>query len=145
MSELPRELSVASLMLTLPYNDVLAPFSIHHASSSPPPPPPSPPPSPSPPPPPPPPLLHVLYHYACVCMYRLGRGSYGEVYKVRSRDDGKLYAVKRSTRKFTSRGDRERRLEEVRSGRGLGRHPFCLEYLEAWEEDELYVVCHCDT
>ncbi|XP_066840327.1 LOW QUALITY PROTEIN: membrane-associated tyrosine- and threonine-specific cdc2-inhibitory kinase [Anser cygnoides] len=64
----------------------------------------------------------------------LGRGSFGEVYKVRSREDGALYAVKRTTRPFRGPRDRRRALAEARRHRAVGRHPQCVGLVAAWEE-----------
>lgn len=44
----------------------------------------------------------------------LGRGTFADVYKVRSKTDGKLYAVKKNHRHFRGRRDREKALAEVR-------------------------------
>ncbi|XP_012587137.1 PREDICTED: membrane-associated tyrosine- and threonine-specific cdc2-inhibitory kinase [Condylura cristata] len=65
---------------------------------------------------------------------RLGRGSYGEVFKVRSREDGRLYAVKRSVSPFRGPKDRARRLAEVGGHEKVGRHPHCVRLERAWEE-----------
>ncbi|KAM5228248.1 membrane-associated tyrosine- and threonine-specific cdc2-inhibitory kinase isoform 3-T3 [Ctenodactylus gundi] len=43
---------------------------------------------------------------------RLGHGSFGEVFKVRSKEDGRLYAVKRSMSPFRGPKDRARKLAE---------------------------------
>ncbi|GAB0202404.1 serine protease 27-like [Grus japonensis] len=53
---------------------------------------------------------------------RVGQGSFGEVYKVRSLDDGRLYAIKRSLRPFRGPLDRLRRLSEA----AKHRHVFSL-------------------
>uniref|UniRef100_A0A8C3FE32 Membrane-associated tyrosine- and threonine-specific cdc2-inhibitory kinase n=1 Tax=Chrysemys picta bellii TaxID=8478 RepID=A0A8C3FE32_CHRPI len=71
---------------------------------------------------------------------RLGRGSFGEVYKVRSKEDGRLYAVKRSVEPFRGAGDRQRKLAEVRKHERVGRHPNCVSFVRAWEErGQLYI------
>ncbi|XP_043942601.1 membrane-associated tyrosine- and threonine-specific cdc2-inhibitory kinase isoform X2 [Protopterus annectens] len=71
---------------------------------------------------------------------RLGRGSFGEVYKVRSKEDGKLYAVKRSMEQFRGESDRQRKLEEVRKHERVGRHQNCVQFVRAWEEKrQLYI------
>ncbi|XP_075784852.1 membrane-associated tyrosine- and threonine-specific cdc2-inhibitory kinase isoform X1 [Pelodiscus sinensis] len=71
---------------------------------------------------------------------RLGRGSFGEVYKVRSKEDGRLYAVKRSVEPFRGAGDRQRKLAEVRKHEQVGRHPNCVSFVRAWEErGQLYI------
>ncbi|CAM5158528.1 unnamed protein product [Natator depressus] len=70
----------------------------------------------------------------------LGRGSFGEVYKVRSKEDGRLYAVKRSVEPFRGAGDRQRKLAEVRKHERVGRHPNCVSFVRAWEErGQLYI------
>ncbi|XP_061444419.1 membrane-associated tyrosine- and threonine-specific cdc2-inhibitory kinase [Rhineura floridana] len=71
---------------------------------------------------------------------RLGRGSFGEVYKVRCREDGQLYAVKRSVEPFRGEGDRQRKLAEVRKHERVGHHPNCVSFVQAWEErGQLYI------
>ncbi|XP_045427347.1 membrane-associated tyrosine- and threonine-specific cdc2-inhibitory kinase isoform X2 [Pipistrellus kuhlii] len=65
---------------------------------------------------------------------RLGRGSYGEVFKVRSKEDGQLYAVKRSMSPFRGPKDRARKLAEVRGHEKVGQHPCCVRLERAWEE-----------
>ncbi|KAM3916711.1 membrane-associated tyrosine- and threonine-specific cdc2-inhibitory kinase [Leptodactylus fuscus] len=78
---------------------------------------------------------------------RLGRGSFGEVYKVRSREDGCVYAVKRSVSPFRGESDRLRKLQEVRKHERVGEHPNCLRFVRAWEEKRmLYLqteLCVC--
>ena len=37
---------------------------------------------------------------------KLGTGSFGEVYRVRSKEDGRIYACKKSIRKFRGESDR---------------------------------------
>uniref|UniRef100_A0A2D4IHI1 non-specific serine/threonine protein kinase n=2 Tax=Micrurus TaxID=8634 RepID=A0A2D4IHI1_MICLE len=70
----------------------------------------------------------------------LGRGSFGEVYKVRSHEDGQLYAVKRSVEPFRGEGDRQRKLTEVRKYEHVGHHPNCVSFVQAWEErGQLYI------
>ncbi|XP_060111328.1 membrane-associated tyrosine- and threonine-specific cdc2-inhibitory kinase [Heteronotia binoei] len=71
---------------------------------------------------------------------RLGRGSFGEVYKVRCKEDGQLYAVKRSVEPFRGEGDRQRKLAEVRKHERVGHHPNCVSFVQAWEEHgQLYI------
>ncbi|KAK6467841.1 membrane-associated tyrosine- and threonine-specific cdc2-inhibitory kinase-like [Huso huso] len=74
------------------------------------------------------------------CLSKLGRGSFGEVYKVRSREDGRYYAVKRSMDRFRGDGDRQRKLQEVRKHERLPPHPNCVGFQRAWEEGgRLYI------
>ncbi|KAM6156026.1 membrane-associated tyrosine- and threonine-specific cdc2-inhibitory kinase isoform 1-T1 [Rhynchocyon petersi] len=85
----------------------------------------------------------------------LGRGSYGEVFKVRSKDDGRLYAIKRSMSPFRGPKDRARKLAEVGGHEKVGQHPRCVRLERAWEEDGLLYLqtelCgpslqqHCET
>ncbi|XP_078509005.1 membrane-associated tyrosine- and threonine-specific cdc2-inhibitory kinase [Lissotriton helveticus] len=71
---------------------------------------------------------------------KLGRGSFGEVYKVKSREDGNLYAVKRSLQQFRGELDRQRKLEEVQKHERVGKHPNCVQFVRAWEEKRhLYI------
>ncbi|XP_059809903.1 membrane-associated tyrosine- and threonine-specific cdc2-inhibitory kinase [Hypanus sabinus] len=71
---------------------------------------------------------------------QLGRGSFGDVFKVRSRENGRLYAVKRSRRPFRGERDRRRCLAEARRHEGLGPHPNLLTFVRAWEErGQLYI------
>ncbi|XP_049759614.1 membrane-associated tyrosine- and threonine-specific cdc2-inhibitory kinase isoform X1 [Elephas maximus indicus] len=67
----------------------------------------------------------------------LGHGSYGEVFKVRSKEDGRLYAIKRSVLPFRGPKDRARKLAEVGSHEKVGRHPRCVRLERAWEEGGL--------
>ncbi|XP_068963380.1 membrane-associated tyrosine- and threonine-specific cdc2-inhibitory kinase [Petaurus breviceps papuanus] len=68
---------------------------------------------------------------------RLGRGSFGEVFKVRSKEDGRLYAVKRSVSPFRGPQDRALKLAEVGGHEKVGRHPRCVRLERAWEEGGL--------
>lgn len=75
----------------------------------------------------------------------LGRGTFADVYKVRSRKDGKLYAVKKHRRQFRGRRDREITLSEVRhmqrlqsSNKNVAKSSYSLYLLffyQAWQED----------
>ncbi|XP_012860977.2 membrane-associated tyrosine- and threonine-specific cdc2-inhibitory kinase [Echinops telfairi] len=67
----------------------------------------------------------------------LGRGSFGEVFKVRSKEDGRLYAIKRSMSPFRGPKDRARKLAEVGGHEKVGRHPRCVHLERAWEEGGL--------
>ncbi|XP_062331448.1 membrane-associated tyrosine- and threonine-specific cdc2-inhibitory kinase [Osmerus eperlanus] len=70
----------------------------------------------------------------------LGRGSFGEVYKVLSLLDGKHYAVKRSVQRFRGTSERNRSVREARSHERLCHHPHILGFVAAWEEGgRLYI------
>ncbi|XP_059611755.1 membrane-associated tyrosine- and threonine-specific cdc2-inhibitory kinase [Phlebotomus argentipes] len=71
---------------------------------------------------------------------KIGEGSFGEVFKVRSREDGLLYAVKKSKQYFRSESYREERLKEVRRHEEFSSHEHCVTLHKAWEErDRLYI------
>ena len=77
----------------------------------------------------------------------LGRGNFADVFRVRSKVDGRLYAVKRNRRQFRGKRDREKALAEVKCMQNLQNvcaetgfaHPtYCLYLLffyQAWQED----------
>jgi serine/threonine protein kinase len=64
----------------------------------------------------------------------LGKGSFGVVYKARSRDTGHIFAVKKSTKRYRGERDRLRRLTEAKTAGTLGDNPHCLHYYGGWEE-----------
>ncbi|XP_074660292.1 membrane-associated tyrosine- and threonine-specific cdc2-inhibitory kinase-like [Tubulanus polymorphus] len=82
-----------------------------------------------------------LYFDQCFEVHsKLGSGSFGEVFKVRSKDDGNFYAVKRSRDKFRGESDRCRKLEEVAKHEKLKKHENCVRFYKAWEERQhLYI------
>ncbi|XP_072340166.1 membrane-associated tyrosine- and threonine-specific cdc2-inhibitory kinase isoform X2 [Scyliorhinus torazame] len=77
---------------------------------------------------------------------KLGHGSFGEVFKVRSKEDGQLYAVKRSMELFRGETDRSRKLEEAQKHERLGAHANLVRFVHAWEERrQLYIQTElCD-
>ncbi|XP_069840847.1 membrane-associated tyrosine- and threonine-specific cdc2-inhibitory kinase isoform X2 [Dendropsophus ebraccatus] len=89
----------------------------------------------------------TLFKQCFQILCKLGRGSFGEVYKVRSREDGAVYAVKRSVSPFRGESDRLHKLQEVRKHERVGWHPNCLRLIRAWEERRmLYLqteLCVC--
>lgn len=69
----------------------------------------------------------------------LGGGSFGTAFKVESKDDHHFYAVKVSTKRFTSRGDRHRKVQEVIYNERL-KHQNIVRMFSAWEEnDRIYM------
>jgi len=77
----------------------------------------------------------------------LGSGFFGDVFKVRSKEDGRFYAVKKSRNRFKSRSDREKKLQEVAKHEHLPEHPNLVKFYKAWEEEQrLYIqieLCEC--
>ncbi|XP_008312267.1 membrane-associated tyrosine- and threonine-specific cdc2-inhibitory kinase [Cynoglossus semilaevis] len=70
----------------------------------------------------------------------LGCGSFGEVYKVKSNENGRLYAVKRSACRFRGNNERNRCVQEARNHECLCPHPHILNFFAAWEEfGRLYI------
>lgn len=82
-----------------------------------------------------------LYFEQCfVIKEKLGAGAFGEVYKVESKEDGRIYAVKRSSQRFRGEWDRRNRLTEVEKHERLPPHPNCVHFIKAWEErGHLYI------
>lgn len=77
------------------------------------------------------------YYEQCFEQYeKLGEGSFGEVFKVRSRDDGRYYAIKKSKQFFRSEQYRSGSLEEVRRYEQFSDHEHCVTLFKAWEEDD---------
>ncbi|KAL4224976.1 Protein kinase [Mactra antiquata] len=83
-----------------------------------------------------------LYFNQCFeVISQLGVGSFGEVFKVKSKEDGKLYAVKKSRDRFRGQSDRRRKLEEVAKQEKLPPHQNCVRIHKAWEERQhLYLL-----
>ena len=78
---------------------------------------------------------------------KLGSGFFGDVFKVRSKEDGQFYAVKRSRERFKGRADRQQKLQEVAKHEHLPDHPNLVKFFKAWEEQQrLYIqteLCKC--
>jgi serine/threonine protein kinase len=93
----------------------------------------------------------------------LGSGAFADVYKVASRRDGRMYAIKRNRRQFRSKRDRETALSEVRSMQRiqsqmnpLAAHGtpsdnaasakygiYLLFFYQAWQEDG-HILCQTE-
>ncbi|CAL1529574.1 unnamed protein product [Lymnaea stagnalis] len=70
----------------------------------------------------------------------IGYGSFGEVFKCKSKEDGKYYAIKKSREPFKGQCDRKRKMEEVAKHESLLPHPNCIRFYKAWEErGHLYI------
>lgn len=85
----------------------------------------------------------------------LGSGAFGDVYKVRSKTDCQLYAVKRNRRQFRGKRDRDMAMTEVRTMQKLqsvcatgSNKPkssyslYLLFFYRAWQEDGFF---YCQT
>jgi membrane-associated tyrosine/threonine-specific cdc2-inhibitory kinase len=71
---------------------------------------------------------------------RLGAGSFGEVYRVRAKEDGREYAVKRALTLFRSEADRHDKLSEVQKHEQIPPHTNLVRFVRAWEErGRLYI------
>ncbi|XP_067285611.1 membrane-associated tyrosine- and threonine-specific cdc2-inhibitory kinase [Pseudorasbora parva] len=70
----------------------------------------------------------------------IGRGSFGEVFKVVSLLDGCQYAVKRSVQRFRGEIERAKSITEAWNHERLPPHPYVLGFIAAWEEaGHLYI------
>ena len=85
--------------------------------------------------------MEKLYFDQCFTRLSfLGSGSFGHVVKAQSKEDGKLYAVKKSRQRFRSDQDRSQQLEEVNKNEQISGHRNCVSFYKAWEElDHLYI------
>ncbi|XP_044741015.1 membrane-associated tyrosine- and threonine-specific cdc2-inhibitory kinase [Chrysoperla carnea] len=88
--------------------------------------------------------LSIVYDPTCgktyfnQCFYdvkTIGQGSFGVVYRVRFREDGQLYAIKKSKSKFYGKNDKRLKLEEVRKHEMIPKHPNCVQLYRSWVED----------
>lgn len=68
---------------------------------------------------------------------KIGEGSFGEVFKVRSKEDGRLYAIKKSNQQYRGEFYRQERLEEVRRFEQFSAHEHCITLYRAWEQNDL--------
>lgn len=83
---------------------------------------------------------HLYFEQGFKVISRLGAGSFGEVFKVQSKEDGKLYAIKKSRDPFRGESDRKRKLEEVAKYETLPPHPNCVHFYRAWEERQFLYI-----
>ncbi|GAB4813157.1 hypothetical protein N2152v2_000203 [Parachlorella kessleri] len=74
------------------------------------------------------------YHNHFEFLGLLGRTHLSEVFKVRHRQTGELFAVKRSRRRFKSKLHRERCLREISAVSALPAHPNIVGQYRAWQE-----------
>eukprot|EP00736_Rhodelphis_marinus_P002487 Rmarinus@m.10674 len=64
----------------------------------------------------------------------LGKGSFSEVFMVRHMGNGSLFAVKKSTRQFRGKKDREIYVREVQSIASLEEHPNIVKSYRCWQD-----------
>lgn len=84
------------------------------------------------------PYLRESYFEQCFeVVDRIGEGSFGEVFKVRSREDGQLYAVKKSLQLYRGEQSRQEKIEEVRRYEQFSGHDNCITLHRAWEQNDL--------
>lgn len=81
---------------------------------------------------------HESYFEQCFdVLARIGEGSFGEVFKVRSKQDGRLYAIKKSLQLYRGESYRQERIEEVRRYEQFSEHDNCITLHKAWEQNDL--------
>lgn len=92
--------------------------------------------------------LSELYFEQCFEIEKkIGSGSFGDVFKVRSKDDSRFYAVKIAREPFRGETDRRHKLDEVAKLESLPAHPNLMGFYRAWEEKRrLYIQTElCET
>ncbi|CAL4062723.1 unnamed protein product, partial [Meganyctiphanes norvegica] len=71
----------------------------------------------------------------------LGMSPFDKVFRVRSKEDGRQYACKRTLLRFRGEGDRRRRVAEVAKHEKLPKHKNIVWFYRAWEERQhLYLL-----
>ncbi|XP_037957604.1 membrane-associated tyrosine- and threonine-specific cdc2-inhibitory kinase-like [Teleopsis dalmanni] len=85
--------------------------------------------------------LHYNYFQTnFTCISKIGEGSFGEVFNVKSKEDGRMYAVKISKEVLRGGRYRKERLEEARLYKQFSGKPNCLTVYRAWQQHErLYI------
>lgn len=95
------------------------------------------------------PTMRESYFEQCFeVVDRIGEGSFGEVFKVRSKEDGQLYAVKKSLELYRGETSRQEKIEEVRRYEQFSEHDNCITLHKAWEQNNLLYMqlelCKCN-
>jgi len=80
-------------------------------------------------------LKKSYFQQAFTIEAKIGAGYFGTVFKVKSKDNGKFYAIKIANDRYKGYGDRDRKLEEVRKHQFLPLHPNLVKFYASWEED----------
>lgn len=70
----------------------------------------------------------------------LGSSKTSEVYKVRHRHTGELFAVKRCRHKFQTRHDRDRCMREIKAVSSLPGHPHIVGQYRAWQQEGHFYI-----
>ncbi|XP_067613632.1 membrane-associated tyrosine- and threonine-specific cdc2-inhibitory kinase-like [Eurosta solidaginis] len=85
--------------------------------------------------------INETYFEQCFTrLEQIGEGSFGKVFKVRSNEDGLMYAIKMSKELYRSEYYRQERLEEVRRYEQFSGHANFVQFYRAWEQnDRLYM------
>ncbi|KYQ94312.1 putative protein tyrosine kinase [Tieghemostelium lacteum] len=65
---------------------------------------------------------------------KLGSGSFSDVFRTRSKIDGKLYAIKQARHQYRGLQERERSIREVKTSTMITPHPNIVQYYSAWEQ-----------
>jgi serine/threonine protein kinase len=65
---------------------------------------------------------------------KLGSGEFSEAFAAQMSSDSCVYAVKRTKFPFSGVRDRARQLQEVRILWHVGKHPHCIQLIDAWEQ-----------
>jgi len=74
------------------------------------------------------------FQQAFIIEAEVGAGYFGTVYRVRSKEDSQLYAVKIAREVYRGPTDRARKLEEVRKHQFLPPHSNLVRFYHSWEE-----------
>lgn len=76
------------------------------------------------------------FHYVGI----VGRSQTSEVYAAMHKEDGTLYAVKKSLHEFKGYADRKRWLREVECVERLPAHPHIVTYYRGWQQDMRFYI-----
>ena len=79
---------------------------------------------------------------------KLGEGTFGEAFKVRSRIDAKIYAIKKAKESYLGYKDREQKLSEVYKALKITKrqtilHPEIKSVEDTDDEDRELYMSHC--
>jgi len=70
----------------------------------------------------------------------LGRGSFSDVFKTKSKSDGNYYAVKQARHQFRGYQERDRAIKEIKNATSLPSHVNIIQYLSAWEQSGILYI-----